>query len=64
MSFRSITYNNDVLDDFISGMTVSKSVTTCKVLQYLAEPSKVLQKCRIASGFYEIDQILSIYEQP
>ena len=26
-------------------MTVSKSGTTCKILQYLAEPSKVLQKC-------------------
>ena len=64
MSVRSKTYANDVLDEFNVKMNVSNSGTTCKILQYLAEPSKVLQKCRIASGFYEIDQILSIYEQP
>ena len=45
MSFRSITYANDVLDELNIKMTVSKSGTTRKILQYLAEPSKVLQKC-------------------
>ena len=45
MPFRSITEANDVLDEFNVKMTLSKSGTTCKILQYLAEPSKVLQKC-------------------
>ena len=34
-----------MLDEFNVKMAVSKSGTTCKILQYLAEPSKVLQKC-------------------
>ena len=44
LSFKWITYAYDVLDEFNVKMTVSKSWTTCKILQYLAEPSKVLQK--------------------
>ena len=44
MSFNSVTYANDVLNEFNVKMTVIKSGTTCKILQYLAEPSKVLQK--------------------
>ena len=65
MSFRSITYANDVLDEFNVKMNVSNSGTTCKILQYLAEPSKVLQKCCSSIlDFYEIEQILSIYAQP
>ena len=64
MSFRSITYANDVLDEFNVKMTLIKFKTTCKILQYLLEPSKVLQKCVAASDFYEIEQILSIYVQP
>ena len=34
-----------MLDEFNDKMTTSKSGTTCKILQYLVEPSKVLQKC-------------------
>ena len=65
MAFRSISYANDVLDEFNVEMTVSKSGTACKILQYLAEPSKVLQKCcNSIVDFYEIEQILSIYAQP
>ena len=60
MSLRSITYANDVLDELNIKMTVSKSGTTRKILQYLAEPSKIL----VTSDFYEIEQILSIYAQP
>ena len=41
----SITYTNDVLDEFNVKMTVSKSGTTFKILQHLAEPSEILQKC-------------------
>ena len=45
MSFRSITYTNDLLAEFNIKMTVSKSGYSYKILQYLAEPSKVLQIC-------------------
>ena len=45
MSFRSITYDNDALDEFDVKLTLSKSGATCKILKYLSEPSKVLQKC-------------------
>ena len=31
MSFSSITYTNDVLDEFNVKMTLSKSGTTCKI---------------------------------
>ena len=55
MSFRSITYTNDLLAEFNIKMTVSKSGYSYKILQYLAEPS----------NFCEIEQILlSIYAQP
>ena len=45
MSFRSITYTNDLLAEFNIKITVSKSGYSYKILQYLAEPSKVLQIC-------------------
>ena len=64
MSFMSITYANDVLDEFNAKMTVSKFGTTCKILQYLAEPSKVLQKYCSSLRFLWNWDIMSIYAQP
>ena len=60
MSFRSLTYANDVFDEFNVKMTVSKSGN----LAILAETSKVLNNVAVAYDFYEIEQILSIYAQP
>ena len=44
MSFRSITYATDMLDELYVKIPLNKSDTTCKILQYLTEASKVLQK--------------------
>ena len=59
-----MTYTSDVLNEFNLKMTLSKSGITFKILQYLAEPSKVLENVVVGSDFCEIEQILSIYAQP